>query len=112
MPRSTSLNVTAALSRVGAAAGASWAAAVPAAQSNATATSIKLERRMGPELIPAPRFVSLLLPGLLEEERVGHHHHAATLGLGEHPGADAAGHAHLQFGVADGGLGHRRGRHR
>src|SRR4051812_38539260 len=111
MPRSTSLYVAAALSLVGAAAaGASWAAAVPAAENSATATPIKLERRMGRKLIPAHAFVaSRLAPGLLEEERVRHHHHAAALGLGEHPGADAAGDAHVQLGVADGGLSHRRG---
>src|SRR3954463_3828504 len=114
MPRSTSLNVTAALSREGAAAeaGASWAAAVPATDRSATAGPIKLERRMPGSLYPSRRLSRPLLPGLLEEERIGHHHHAAALGLGEHPGADAAGHAHLQLGVADGGLGHRRGRHR
>src|SRR6185295_1813531 len=57
MPRSTSLNVTAALSLVGAAAGASWATAVAANDSSATATRVKLERRMLASL-PRPRGLS------------------------------------------------------
>src|SRR5215475_14876346 len=42
------------------------------------------------------RFMWASFPCLLEHERVGHHGHAAALGLGENPGEHAAGDAPVE----------------